>query len=60
MEEQVFCKNTHLDILFINVYTMEINSVIVHKERETEKIQGNGGKIKQAEKGERQREGEFI
>jgi hypothetical protein len=37
---------------------MEINSVIVHRERETEKIQVNGGKIKQAVKGERQRERE--
>jgi hypothetical protein len=37
---------------------METNSVIVYRERETEKIQGNGGKIKQAGKGERQRERE--
>jgi hypothetical protein len=53
MDEQVFCKNTHLDILFINVHAMEINSVIIHRERETEKTQGNGGKRKQAEKGEK-------
>jgi len=56
LHEQVFLKNTHLDILFINVYTMEINSVTVHRERETQKVQGKGGKIKQAERGERQRE----
>jgi hypothetical protein len=35
---------------------VEINSVTVHRERETQKKQGKVGKIKQAEKGERQRE----
>ena len=37
---------------------MEINSVTVHREREAQKIQGKGGKIKKAEKEERQRDRE--
>jgi hypothetical protein len=57
--EQVFCKNTRLDILFVNVYTIEINSATVRREWETHKIQGEGGKIKQAEK-EREKKRERL
>jgi hypothetical protein len=39
---------------------MEINSVTVHRERETQKIQGKGGKRKKEEKGERQRERGYL